>query len=1314
MDTRKEDTDFIKEQKASLRPNLDISIDYNLNNPYQVTLPGGFYSSQSLKGLEEKPSFLDTVKAQTYRMNATLRGIHGLGSYIDETDPLFDVKPDGWTSKTDISKYENVRPEFRGAMLNARSPKHQDYLYQKILEEQKLDDDAANGSWLSWLIGGGLGIVSDPMTYIPIVGWSKYANVSSSFLMSAARSLPGGASYAVLSSVAEQMDKVNGNVHDFLVDSFVKTVFSTVLFGALGAGASLTEKMALWELKDLAKATIEGVDFKFKVNEKGEINGYQLVDTTGGLSAEKVSYYEDMAKSQFNKSGVFKIPYVGEGIIKLAGMPVFGSPLINLINSKSQVVRAFIDRIADHNFITKGVAEGEVAPRKFASLMNQEYAKLRALSVQYDALFYERNGIETSNRVGASAIEKALYLKNKGAELLGKQGGENYVSREKFNDEVQHVIYSGERSEHSSVNEAAALHKEQMDTTYKAYRKAYNLPEDWLPPKTAQEYLTRVYDTPFMNSNRGAWKSTISNWLKDADNIITEHLQPIKNITEQIEANKANQESFLKHTNITDAEKKAFSEELEALKLKKKVLEEQLQNELRNNPDLQLHVEDWNALSADEAHELEQLTKRRDIAKKEISEQKKVIAKIKSQAEKRSAAALKNKTVQTAKSNKRKSETGKLVLEKEEAKLSELEKELDQEEQKLQELAASGKINYRFARKQEGSSRYVFRNPNERLKFRDPYESHFHREQHAEAYYNTIMNQTPEDTINQVMGRFTGNASENPLKSRTLLIPDKVLYDGKFLTNDVMAKVSNYTSYLARRTHLKTVFNDVSIDGGIEPILNELNVEFEKAHIDLSNRKTELQNKLLNKDLETKEKAQLEKNLKKVNKELAKLRTEFDKNKDILRHIYEKMMGIQKTSRRAQQIKSAVMSITAWANLPFVPLTQINDLSAIGLQHGIWPLIRDGMYPLVESLGGILKTKDSEALRNAAPSVHLALQDVGMGYADRNWSMQTNPYLNLGRWVNTLEKIAHLSSNFTMTNYIDNLLQRITGSVVQSELMRILHASQLGKLSKRDSNYILKYGIDPKVWQDRMLAAYKKNGGGKTKLGGYQSHFWQWEDQEASNVFADAVFRSIKDTQIQAGLIDAPLFTDDNGPIGIMGSFLRGFNGWAFASVNRYVIPSLQQPDAEKLMGVLGMLATGFWVDPFRRVARGEEMFPDSLKPKEIMWSTFTNSGYFSWFANILADANLMTGDTLLGNLRSDKYKDRTRAGLLGPAWGTVNRMADIISAAGSGEWNEADMKKAARMLPFVNASWTWWMSKYIIESLELPRNRAAARGRTE
>lgn len=1327
---------------------VDVSIDYMLENPYTLPLPGGFYSSSRLEGIQEAPSFLETAKAQAYRMNATAQGINAIGDLIDRNDPLFDLKPDGWTSKTDIDKFVNVRPEYQPALLNAKSPKQQQLILQKIYEEQKMDDDIANGSWLGWLVGGAIGMVSDPMSYIPIAGWVKYGKISSSFIKSAALSVPGGATYGVLSSAAEQMDKVNGNLEDFVVDSFVKTAFSTVLFGGLGAAGSLSERMALWDLKGLAKARVDGIDFKFKTSPEGTIEGYQVIDTTGSLSAAKVSYYEDMAKSQFYKSGVFKLPYVGEGILKLAGMPVFGSPLIKLINSPSAVVRSVVDRVADHNFITTRVAEGQEAPQKFASLMNQEFANLRSLSVQYDALFYERNGIQIKNRTVASAAETALYIKSKGQKALGEIDTSSYVSRETFNDEVQQVLHSGESSIHASVNEAAALQRKQMDTTYKNYRIAYNLPEDWMPPKTAQEFLTRVYDTAYMNQNQGKWIASISKWLKEADEIIIEKLRPITELKSKIKEFKdAHSEAFAelgrRELQLEPSREIAYPEEegvsirnyvaparkgnkrvkgqretplipyadiiepYNNMRIRLKALEEKLQNELRTNPELQLHVEDWNALSADEAKELQTLLKPSQEAEKNIAEQKKIVAQLKAKKSSKLATTKKQPTVEKAKPHAKEYAAELEKINEAEAKLRELEDKHFLEIESLQIRAEKGEINPRFYKKDQNT--ITFKNPENRLKFREVYEGHFAREAHAKAYYDTILNQTPEDTINQVMGRFTGNARENPLKGRTLLIPDKVLYDGKFLTNDLMAKVANYTTYLARRTHLKTIFNDVTIDGGFEPILVELTAEHNKNHTSLSNRKVELESQLQKPDLTPVDKKKIEKNLKKIDKELSKSQKDFENNRQVLNHLYDKMMGIQKTSRRAQQIKSAVMSITAWTNLPFVPFSMLTDLSAIGLQHGIYAFIKDGLYPLVESLGTILKTKDSEALRKTAPSIHLALQDVQMGYADRNWSMHTNPYLNLGRFVNTLEKVAHLSTNFTGTNYIDNFLQRITGSVVQSELMRITHAWKARTMSKRDGLYIRKYGIDLNKYGDRILEAFKKNGGGKTKVGGYQSHFWQWEDIEAANVFGDAIFRSIKDTQISAGLLDVPLFLDDNGPIGIMGSFIRGFQGWTFASLNRYVIPSLQQADGEKLLGVMGMLAAGYFVDPLRRIARGEEPFPENLTEKQIFLATINNSGYFSYFANIVSDINLISGDNLLGDLRSDKYKDRARTGFLGPSWGTVNRMADIISALASGEMNENDAKKMARMIPFANASWTFWMSKYLVESLELPKSRSDA-----
>lgn len=1324
---------FVKDivtRKGSMPINMDVQ--YIPQNPY--TMNGNdisYNSSQDIEGIKKHSSFLSTAEAEAYEWNNTAKSINATNDKLEESNietphihtfidtlthdqPLDDIAPPDWNSKSDPSKFVNVNPENMSYILAATGPKDQDFRLQRVLEDQQHAETLANGSFAAKLIGGILGAATDPVSYIPIAGWAKYAKLAPTVMKTIGRVIPGAATYGTLAAAADQANKINGNMADFATQSLTNTVFGTALFATGGAVALTLDKMELWNLRNIATNYMNGIDYKLATNEKGIVNGYKAVDTTDSLSAQKVSFAQDLADSSFQKSGIFKIPYVGAGTSKLLAMKIpgtefyFGSQLQSLLQSPFKTVRGFIDRVADHSLITKGVAEGEAAPKKFASLMQQSSSQIRALSVQIDALHLERNGFSTTNRPLGGLVNLGLGLKNTALKLLAKDADKsNYISREQFHSEIENVLLNENPSNHASVNEAAQMMRQQMDTTYTHYREAYNLPKDWLPPKTSDAYLMRVYDTPYMNNHENEWISSVSGWLKEADETINQRMQPINDMKDKITNHIQKHEELISRPNITDNQVKTSANELIAMKARKKSLEEQLQNELRTDPDMALHVDDWNALSADEAKEIEQLTKRQRIAEKEVNERKKIVQDIKDQIGKRESAALKGKTVKTAKGNKRKSETGELVLEQEQTKLDQVQLEYEEETEKLQQQMHNGEINSRLFTRKPDSFQYEFKNINDRLKLRDIYGSEKNPqtpEQHAKAYYDTIMNQTPEDTINQVMGKFNDNKSENPIKQRTLLIPDHVLYDGKFMSKDLMAKVANYTNYLSRRTHLKNVFNDVTHDGGIEPLLEELNNEHEQFRVPLNEKKYALEQDLIKPNQSKKDIDSVVKKIKSVEKELTQKKKDFEAAKNNMNHLYQKMMGIRKYSKGVEQARSVIMSLTAIANLPFVPFTQINDLSAIGLQHGIWPFIRDGIYPIIESLGGIRKSKESEAFRNTAPSVHLALQDVLNGYADRNWGMHTNPYLNLGKIVNTIEKVAHMSSNFTLTNYIDNGLQRITASVTQSELMRILHAFKNGTMSKRDGLYIRKYGIDPKKWSDRMIDAFEADGGGKTKLGGYQSLFYKWQDMEAANEFSQAVYRGVKDTQIQSGIADSPFWTDNP-----LGSIIKGFNGWTFASVNRYVIPSMQQPDAQKLLGVLFMLGTGALIDPMRRMARGEDAYPPNITDKQMMWSTINNSGYMSYFANTLADANVLTGDRLLGDLRSDKYKDRTRAGLLGPSWGSFNRLVDVIDAAGTGEWNKADMNKTARMLPFANATWTYWMSKKLIDSLNIPKNRAQA-----
>lgn len=1298
--------DFAKEiiAKKSAVTSMPLDMDYQFvpKNPY--TMNGNELRTSSdpnVKGLPQSSPFTSTVKAEFENLSTPYHAAHAAYEHFNQVNPLDDPRSADWTSKSDVSKFVNIRPQNLQYIFDATGPKDQEYRLQRVMHDQWVEDTLANGSWSAKIIGGASGLLLDPTNLIPIVGWAKYGKLGYSFLKNAARAAPGVTAYSAISAGAEQADKVNGNLHEFMTDTFVRSVFGSALFGLGGVLATSAEKLNLWNTRNLAKSHFDGVDYKLKMDDEGKITGLIAHDSEGNLSAAQVSIAQDLANSTFAKSGLFKIPsaianapYVKPTLEALGTIPgvkpaaaaignaayhfhkYFGSEIPLLLSSPFEGVRGFIDRADDHGIITKGLQEGEVAPRRFNSMMQQTFANLRSLQTQMNALHLERNGFKTDNRILGGVSNAGLYLKDKTLNVLDKDLQKTeYVPREQFDDEVEQVLRTEQSSDHAAVNDAAKLMRKQMDDTYRAYRRAYNLPEDWLPPKTAEAYLMRVYNTPYMNVNLESWTKVISKWLRDADQLIERHLSPIKIIDEKIAKTKS-------------------KEELMALKARKKAMQESIQNELRNNPELQLHVEDWNALSADEAKQIKKLTTKLDAAKKQVDDQTKLVSRLKKQ---------KNKD---EKSN----------LTEEESKLAISQKEYDDESVSLQEEMASGRIDQRLFYKVKDSYRYEFKNPEDRLKFRETYKEqaardfitdeegiHKYRIAHAKAYYDTIMHQTPEETINQVMGRFTGNKSENPIKQRTLLIPDEILYKNGFMSKDLMAKVSNYTNYLSRRTHLKTAFNEVTHGGGIEPIIEDVNASFNKMHSSLNTNKSNLQDKLESAE-SNKDKKNITDQIKAVDKEIVKLRKRFDADIKSMNHVYEKMMGMKQYSRGVEQARSIIMSLTAMGNLQFVPFTQVNDLGAIALQHGVWPLVRDGMYPMIQSLFRMLKTKDSEAFRNTAPSIHLALQDVDRGYADRNWGMQTNPYLNLGRTVNFFEKLAHKSSNFTLTNYIDNYLQRLSSATIQAELMRILHAFKAGTISKRDSLYIRKYGIDPKIWADRMITAFEKDGGGKTTLGGYQSLHYKWQDLEAANEFGDAIFRGVKDTQIQAGLADSPFWTDNP-----LGSIIKGFAGWGYASVNRYLIPTMQQPDAERLLGILCMLGTGALIDPVRRMARGDDPYPDNITPKQEMWSAFNNSGIFSYTANVLSNANLLSGDRLLGDLKNDKYKDRTRAGLLGPAWGQGNRMLDVISAAASGEWNKSDMKKAARMLPFVSASWNFWLTNKVIDGLNIPANRSQA-----
>ena len=1269
---------------------FDLNINFSNELPIQIQSQSpnqGYGVSTTESGLEkEKPGFFKTAAAEFYEFNTPLELLHAGYEKYQQPNPLEDNTPPDFKPTNYPDMFYDVDPKYLPYLMGSRGLKDLQYRKDRVTAEQNHDETLANGSTFAKIIGGFAGAIADPVSWIPIVGWTKYAKFAPTIMKSASKAFPGIAAAGIIQSAAKELDSVNGNLSNFVLDAGINTVIGTAIFGGIGAGALALDKMQLWGLKDLLQESMKGIEFKFNVGEKGEVIGFKAVDTTGNLSAAEVNHAQEIADSSFHKSGIFKIPYLGTGIIKLAGAPYIGSPLIQMLNSHYEIERAFADRSVDHSILTKGVAEGKTQGKTFDHLMKREFADLRSIAMQMNTLHLERMGYSIKNRPLQDVSKLGLNLYNTGLKTIGKDVDKfGFVSRDQFDDEVQRVLFSGESSEHASVNTAASILRKKIDDTWKLHLEATGKSPIIAPPKFAEKFLMRVYNTKYMNVNKPKWIEMVRNYLRESDQLITDRMEPINSLRLQIKEAKKLHEDLIKRQNVSDQEIKSSSDAIEKIKKDLKFQKEKLQNELRNNEDLIYHVDDIYALSADESKELKKLLKPSNVLKKQIEEQKSILEKLKQAESSAYQKSIQSKTIKNAKKNSSSKENLTVKIKDAESKLNELKNKLTDVEYDLYSKARNGDISPHFYYPET----HQFKNPNYKLKFRKIHESDITRENLASAYYDSIMHMNPEDIISDIMGKLKGSSSENTLQSRSVMIPDELLYNNNFMTKDLMSKLNNYVLYLSRRTNLKNVFKDVTHNGGIEPIIEKLRQSY------LSNK-----NILEQKKVNTTNKKELDKINKSINNETKK----FNQSKERMQKAYERMMGIRKRERAEVITQGVIRSLVAMANLHYLPVTQIADIGAIGLQTGAWPFIRDAVYPIITSINGLIKTKDSEAIRRAAAHVNLGLQDVLNGHADKALSIETQPYVNMGRWVGGVEKLAHYSSNLDLTTYIDNFLQRMAGAAWQSEFMKTLIDHTKGKASTKDLELLRKYGIDPFKWSERMVKAYKESDGHKTLLGGHQSMFWKWQDLEASNEFSSAVFRAIQNTIINRGLLDSPFWHEN-----ILGMILQTFSGWGYASVNRYLIPLLQRPDAEKMLGVLTSLAFGSLVSPTRRWCRGEEAYPDSMDDEHRFWEVISDSSVTAALANVLSYANLLSGDRLLGDLKNDKYRERTRIGAGSAIFGTANRIGDIFSSLATGEMNEKDAKQMARILPLTGTIYGYGISKVIIERLGLPPNRKAA-----
>lgn len=1155
-------------------------------------------------------------------------------------DYLADDIPSGWTPANEEALLE-VSPEYYNYVLSARSPKEQAEYIEIAQEQMKNQELMSEGGIGSTLLGSAAGIITSPTSlWVPVALASKAGFAAHTF-ESMAKLAPYMATQSLLHEGILQYGSPGFSERDLLLNTARDTAFGLILYGGGRAITFGSNKANIWEARKTVNAVDEGIGIKLEVGTEGEIKGLVATDMDGSVGAARVDVAQRYLDSQPVFDGVAGI------ISRIGGAKFLGSPLIQGLNSPFATVVDWTNGLANSSIITRGIQAGGIRKETMEESLN----------------VFTKNALQASNRINDLFLDSLGITPNIAApaKVAMKNIGEGLdTTKSAFYDKVRAVRLTGEKSNLKQVNEAAEVYDELTKGIYKRFLEVNDFPTDIMPPKTAVDYFTRAYDLQFMVENPELFYQTVSGSLKKQNQQILARTQPIDKGKQRIKDLNAERDIPISKGGRKNIQ---ITNDLIIAKKELEKLEKQLISDIRDGIIDPALLDDRVWLNNAETNELRKLLEPIKKLENEIDAKqadidflnpRQKMSKAKRQSLKEELAELKSKRVEA----------------------------LDE----LRDEARAGQINKKLFLLSEKTNDIEFRDPDKVPKFRRVHKNNDEILSEAKAYYDTLLNQAPEQVQSAVLSKIAGGGTD-PAAARTLLIPDVDLANAGFLSNNIEQLMTTYSRTMGRKIIMKERFAETSIDDGFKGLVADLSLERnQKMNAILKNEKlTEPKRK----------------------KQLLKLDKEFQEAKKLMEDSYKVFMGTHIENSRMQRNVKTMTSMAAIAQLKNVPLLQLTETTAMIIAQGFGKVITRGMVPLIKKLNVMKKDaffKDNAS--HALVGMEMGLQRLAQETIDGLHVKGHPGVIHNNLFQNYIEKVSRGSQALFGTNQIMNFQQKLSADITQSRVMSEIFKASKGKLSKRKLERLGMSGIDPSRAKD-YIKQYN-DAKGFSELGGYQSNWFLWKDTELSNSMAMAIRADIKNTILEAGILDKPFAASSNPIL----QFVFQYTGYLYAAYNRFAIPFAQRPDFDKMTGLLFLMSAGAMIEPMRAWQRGEEFELDSEKSID-QWlaSGFIESGVGGWPIELIQRAGAIVDIPGLERYKQDKFRRRPSAGVIGgPFFSYLDSMAQLAGMAISGEINKQDLSRSpGNGLAPVNLGLDR-IIKSSIRNSDLPETRAQAR----
>jgi len=1234
--------------------------------------PGSFLMPTDSKTIpfkepKKEHGFFDTLGHAWSKNNEFMQAGRFIAMESQFSHPSDDPVPDDF-NPMDYKYLKDYPPIYWDTISEGQSPNDVAARQQYVLKKQTEEEEYNNGSFAANLIGGFAGAATSPSSWIPFAAGVKYASLAENVVKGVLKAAPTVALQTVAHEGFMQATEAGGNLSDFAINSLRDTAYGAAFIaGGAGLGAAFRGGK-LWNTRKMANIIGEGIDVNPVLDEAtGSVTGYRAEAGSGyALSAAKVEQAQAFVDTAMHQGFMFGIP----GVQKLSGNSILGSPIIKGLSSRFGTIRQFTDFMASHSVITKSVLDGNARPDSAEDVMSKINAGAVNFNLVYRGHFLEENGIEGGHNV--TNATKAL----KQRALKGQT-----TSWEDFNYKVVDATITQEFNQSKSINAASKLYTKYTDSIYEEIQRVRGFDPEILSPINARGYFTQNMDTIALVKYKDKFRQVVADEFKKQDLVLEEITRPLEKAQQflnQLEEHKLSGQAF----------DRSAANEIRDARTRVQDAQREIERRARDDESVAILLEDRNFVTMADAEKIRELHTPIREMENEVKKQKSVISKLKSNLSSSKSSAKKNVTKEATIRNIEKMKQLEQEIKDAEELLQTHLNEVDNLTDELHQRAHKGEIDKKLFVKDQNVIK--FRNPDEWARFRKPFANDQARIDAAEAQRNLYLNNTTEQIQQSILGSMMPSLFANPLNKRTFLIPAKVLNDARFIASDVPRAAASYAKALGRHIALGRVFKDVNIIEGEHGPLGMVRI--------LSEEHTKIEKEIENNPKLTQQQRE---------KERIKLQKDFDSAKLFMKQMTDTFMGRTNASAAQLRFTRAVKNFAASTKLGGVPISQVADIGAIILKHGVWPYLREGLLPFIKTLNGYVDSELSEAQRRNSADAHLSLQHLDNGYSAKYYDAGSVGDVPIATHLESaLEKVGHLSGNFFGTNFIDNANQRIVAGIMQSKIMRHMYEFRDGTLSKNDELALLQYGLDPKEWSERFIDSFEKSTGWKEKTGAFQSKYWEWHDDAVVARMASTIRRGVYDTIIQKGLFTSPFWT--NNPI--LGMIFM-FHGWGFSAFNRYTVPMMQRPDAMKLQGIIFMLGIGALTDPMRNLANGKKFDTENEKT----WfgkafETVSNSGVLGHTTDMLQTFNKLLDGHLLPS-STVRYQGWNKFSVLGPAAGIADDLASLLKVGLTGKLAKPDVRKGARLIPLSGMIGLRPLLNHWINGLNLPDKHSEANG---